>query len=532
MKKFTRREFVIGMSIGGIGLTSGCCCTAPRIEADSAKTALMLSNIYKSTKGGSIPMIDAHAHFFNATDIQAGGYLAGPVANEWGIAGPLMEIVSNIIDNIAKSFAPSTYVEWQYLNNLELEFKNIDSDSALKMLDKQIDSANKEIAAFLFTELSETDFPLVYNKLISDTGLKSVADFNFSEDTIYQSISNDMVDVKSLDDSAAKKLNFDLRSITAIFGFLGYMLSFRFYNIRKYYKSYAGGENGSNIIAAADTLVDFDYWVGDCDNAYSSMQDQIFLHQRLAKITDDYVFPVVAFNPWTAIKDKRQYMEMIEDAIQNRGFKGVKIYPPIGYYPMGNSEPGVYPVDNNRRPDLKKLDDALNDLYDICISNSVPVMAHGNHSMGRNNKHKLMAGPEGWKKVFSREELPKLTNLKVNIGHFGGNHKLDDLGNTWSTEFIELMKRYPNLYGDIGNWPGLARGKGVPEFIDLLNKRISGNRKAYERIMFGTDWFMLSLNPDWKSYPKNIYDNLKGEGVEEVVLKKFFSGNAKELFNL
>ena len=86
MLDHSRREFLRVLGLSGVGMASGCCVTAPSIpETSSGLSAGLLAEdpaAFITAARTGIPAIDAHAHFFNASDIQAAGYLAGPIAND------------------------------------------------------------------------------------------------------------------------------------------------------------------------------------------------------------------------------------------------------------------------------------------------------------------------------------------------------------------------------------------------------------------------------------------------------------------
>jgi predicted TIM-barrel fold metal-dependent hydrolase len=259
------------------------------------------------------------------------------------------------------------------------------------------------------------------------------------------------------------------------------------------------------------------------------MQDQIRLNERLAIHTDGYLLPLFAYNPWTATVDGGESLALLEDAAVNRSFIGVKIYPPIGYYPSGNSTPRRYP-NRSKAPNLEELDKELYRLYDKCIDLDIPVIAHGNHSMGAEANHKPMGGPLGWRELLSN---PRYQELRVNIGHFGGNF-IDCSSRTWTEQFIDIMSKSSRLYGDIGYWNELANGDAaeVQNFKQLLNTDIGSGELASDRILFGTDWLMLSREQDWHHYAGSLYSAFKGADIGDSTINRFFSQNSMALFGM
>jgi predicted TIM-barrel fold metal-dependent hydrolase len=148
--------------------------------------------------------------------------------------------------------------------------------------------------------------------------------------------------------------------------------------------------------------------------------------------------------------------------------------------------------------------------------------------MGRNDAHKMMAGPDAWRRLFEKKGYDQ---FKTNIGHFGGTTP-DQSGHAWPDAFIELMKKNKNLYADTGNWDALMKPEYTPTLTALFNQNLGAGQKAWQRIMFGTDWFMLNMVPDWRKYARRIYTNLNQHIQDEAVLKAFFYDNARRFYKL
>jgi predicted TIM-barrel fold metal-dependent hydrolase len=528
-KKLNRRKFVKAAITGSSLLILGGCCPLrrpPEINFNSKRSlssspVLSTNNLFTS-RDGYQPAIDAHSHFFNATDMQAGGYLAGPIASQWGINGRLMDTVGLFIDSLARRIAPSAYAEFQYLDLLEDYSKSRSSLQLFKKLEKDQSNQNALISVELYKDLMDTDFPEIYKE--NTKNLRSLdSNYELSEQLILN-VLNDI----NLPDKATRILRSSeakySRASLSIFSFLGMMLSYRTHNIHKYRKAYFENSQNVKVICAANAMVDFDRWVGKCKNSYSSVANQIKLYDRLAKMHDNYIFNLISFNPWTAIKEGEKYFKLIESALDLDSFKGVKIYPPIGYYPMGNADHSN-PQRPRKHPNLEDIDTNLKKMYAICKERNIPVMAHGNHSMGAVPEFKKLAGPTGWENALNNND-----GLKVNIGHFGGDSDVD--GNNWTIEFLELMKQHPGLMGDLGNWLDLLKPSEIDRFKTFLNYPISHSENGSDRILYGSDWFMISKDKGWENYAHQIYKNLKDDGVSPGVINQVFYENAKSFFML
>lgn len=208
----------------------------------------------------------------------------------------------------------------------------------------------------------------------------------------------------------------------------------------------------------------------------------MFELEGLAKKYPGKVFPFLAIDP-----RRIGIMKLIEMKI-NRGkgiFKGIKIYPPLGYLP---THPNLVPV------------------FDYCVQYDIPITLHcspggmnnfrkknyirswdeKNHledfkTTEGNNKSIYYTAPQKWQPV-----LKKWPNLRINFAHFGGGENFfkDETG--WVKEIMQLIKDRPRVYTDIS----YHAYKGLPDkILDVVAKNDYLNTK----LMFGTDYIMIMM---------------------------------------
>ena len=155
-------------------------------------------------------------------------------------------------------------------------------------------------------------------------------------------------------------------------------------------------------------LVDMAYGVDDCP--LTTVNQQIELHEKVSRLSvlgrlthlDALLLPFVGFDPRREL-DSPGALELVMHAIEERGYAGIKMYPPMGFSPIGNEEPGV--------------DGVLTKLYRWCADKSVPVTVHCNRSQGaKNGGNDERSDPARWGDVLSA-----YPSLHLNLGHFGGS---------------------------------------------------------------------------------------------------------------
>jgi predicted TIM-barrel fold metal-dependent hydrolase len=211
--------------------------------------------------------------------------------------------------------------------------------------------------------------------------------------------------------------------------------------------------------------------------------------QNLQRENPETVLPFLAVDPRRTGIEKLVQEQVVEGA-----FKGVKLYPPLGYLP---SHPNLYGV------------------YRLCIKHNIPVTVHTSkggllslcdtiktQSKKRNgtvipvtfdkktdkSASLFFSNPAKWLEILENSEF---SGLHLNFAHFGGEEHIINLANqkpndfdNWTGQIIGLMERFENVYADISYCPH----NGMPNNISNIVKRYPVLQK---RLMFGTDYSMV-----------------------------------------
>jgi uncharacterized protein len=142
----------------------------------------------------------------------------------------------------------------------------------------------------------------------------------------------------------------------------------------------------------------------------------------------------------------REGCALLERALDEWGFSGLKIYPPCGY-----------------SPDSRELDP----LYEICGQRRVPVLSHiGPTSPTLSFKH---TRPE-----HIEDAAFRFPNVNFILGHAGV---------TWREEATLLALHRPNVYLDMSGFQTEWRQGGLDRIL-AEHKR----RGLLRKLLFGTDW--------------------------------------------
>ncbi|MEO1406926.1 MAG: amidohydrolase family protein [Pseudomonadota bacterium] len=205
-------------------------------------------------------------------------------------------------------------------------------------------------------------------------------------------------------------------------------------------------------------------------------------HDELAELARDAEGAVI---PFAAIDPRRENVLDELKRCRDKGFRGVKLYPPLGY-----------------RPDDKVL---MDDIYPYCLENGLPIMSHCSRGGVRqrnlsNSEQEKLASPAAFRAVLER-----FPELHVCLAHFGGDQDWNDyLGpphrrpssgrdefrrNNWLTQILDMLRseQYPNLWTDI-SYTAFEFQQNVPVLNIFLNEK-----KILNRVLFGSDFYMTEI---------------------------------------
>jgi len=241
----------------------------------------------------------------------------------------------------------------------------------------------------------------------------------------------------------------------------------------------------------------------------------------------EQLIPFVSIDPRAGTPD--QLLQLVKNCMENLSFGGIKLYPPLGFYPFD--------------PRLEKV-------YEYAQEHNVPVLTHvskggifyqGEHIPldflepltfgGDRAKWTSVTGEERdpmdftkdlrqtkrflwktWGKGRRNEEfkhhfadprnyhlvLKQFPQLKLCMAHFGGDESIGEYidqqkkgtpdSTNWHHLICEILKNYPNTYADVSY--ALWKETVWPRMRECIDKPADGVRDISDRILFGTDYYM------------------------------------------
>jgi predicted TIM-barrel fold metal-dependent hydrolase len=532
-------------------IANGCCRRGyPAPLIGSAKPVPAAASILRAASGdaraamiaGTTRVVDVHAHFFNASDVPVRGFVAESIGHRAPAAAQvLLRALSPIADALADQ-APTAAEELETLRGMLEAAAGPMAASAdpSPIVNKVMDDEAKKAARRVTDATRNSEFQRRYREMKQRPGAASSRSPSetISPDEVLQVVDESRKPAApgaagAPPRAAAASADEQSDAADGILGFLFYMLSNRSSNLDAYMDTYARGNAAFGIDKVLGSLVDFDYWL-DCP-PMSAHDDQVELHALISKMSGGFMKPVVAYNPWTDINQNGAGLARVVRAVKNLGFVAVKIYPPTGFRPAGNATTATQTT--KRRPDLKKLDERLQAFFDTCAAERIPIIAHANRTNGRDIAHDEFSRPDDWRAMLARYASAARTPV-IDVGHFGGASG----DPSWTEGFAKLMADSPkiSLYGDLGYWDELMC-PGEPDAICRAARRRLGDVLATpinpadgvtvaDRVMFGTDWLMLSQVKRWADYPASLFDSVKD--IAPNAVDKIFGGNAATCFGV
>jgi predicted TIM-barrel fold metal-dependent hydrolase len=283
---------------------------------------------------------------------------------------------------------------------------------------------------------------------------------------------------------------------------------------------------GDEVDLVTPLLVDLGTGLGDL--AKTSGREQIALFEKMSRASmlgvlpgagKAQLHPFVGFDPLRELRARRTNdietpLDLVRTAVLRYGFVGVKVYPPMGWRPSGNhSRRGLSSTD------AAEVDRIVDDLAQWCAAEQVPITAHCANSNHADPAFDGFGGPDDWVPVLRRHAA-----LHVNLGHFGGvsAHIADD---GWPWRIARACLELPGLFADVGNHR-IYDGALTRSYLAVLEQMFASvpTQVMAERIMYGSDWFMVAIHPEYERF-LSVYRDLFGRfGPERT--DRFLGGNA------
>lgn len=199
-------------------------------------------------------------------------------------------------------------------------------------------------------------------------------------------------------------------------------------------------------------------------------------HEELFKLCQNYRNQII---PFVAIDPRRPCaLNTLKELVERKGFKGVKIYPALGYRP---NHPNLHPI------------------YEYAQEKNIPIMTHCSKGGVRNKKISakqaaILTDPSNYIEIMTT-----YPNLRICMGHCGGdedwqqylNQPWDessgDESKSWLSKILDIMRsgKYPNFFADISYT--IFKFEENSQILKVLLQ----DKNVRTQMLFGSDFYMV-----------------------------------------
>ncbi|MDT0602013.1 hypothetical protein [Thalassotalea castellviae] len=481
------------------------------------------------------PVIDMHAHFFNATDLLAVEYVMGPVLNDF--LGNKFKFTRALLTRIANGIFGVLESKRKFIHaNAELIWLSSSSACAPDIEYGEVSSQFYDVVQQENRNKSlsfdKTQPSMSFDDLLNASANELSGGFQAQQKQLYDA--NTRIEFDK--DTILNAVNFnsvyeqqkgltkgfrtfatcpsDPGFFSRIFAFVGRVLVRRSTNIQAYYDRYTKSPlfEGTGVRHVMNIGCDFDFFLGkNCRTPSSSIADQIKVNEKLYEHTNGYAIPVLGVNPWKAAHDN-DYCDLIEGALSRGIYKGVKLYPSIGYSVTGDFRSGVKTYQCGGKGVTKDIIfSGINKIFDIVEDYKGYVTSHTTHSKGGQPGSEKLASSKYWKEILDQRQ-----DMRINFGHMGDTGS--NIGSHWRKGFLDLMLNYEHVYADFG-YHEYANYQTLKS--DLVTFKRYG-QALFNKITYGSDWYMISKDKGSNAYLCNSVSNFRKAVAEGIISKAQF----------
>lgn len=267
--------------------------------------------------------------------------------------------------------------------------------------------------------------------------------------------------------------------------------------------------------------IDFEFM-----GAGKTPSDFIAQIDSVAEIKKKYpekIYPFICLDP-----RRENIYDLFRKYIEERDFTGIKLYPPLGFFPFDER---LYPV------------------YEYAQRYQIPIMTHCSSSgpvygrklppkderihpitglkMACKNKKTFAdhyTDPDNYLPLFKDFPL-----LKICFAHFGGDNECmkyykcndpEEVSDNWFVKIHNLLKHHPNTYADI------SYSSANFDLLALYHALLQ-NPNVRDKILFGSDFYMSNIARNERWFSMNVRMNLGEENYKLIA-----HTNAKKYLNI
>ena len=511
--RWTRRRALKLLGVGGAAYALQACVNTP-------------SRALPLCVGSPVPAhtaLDTHIHIFNGTDLQIAGFLSESVAPEYPKVSGVIRALAHPLQEFVWAFSPTATDELKHLDNLTRMPRGrqlADAAFAEAWVQADRDATAAQYNEFLLQQLSNSN---VRHEITDALGVSASARSGIETTaTLLKTAPSSALEARSI----ASQL--DVALGMNIFEYFGRYFNYRYANFYEVVEQYSCHQSPVDTFVAL--MVDFDQPLSGQPNPKSPIQDQIRVMSKICQLARGRLLALAPFCPFKDIARKGgESIANVRQAWKLPGFAGVKLYPPIGFKPYGNAATSTAHGGD--------LDNALFTLYREAIKEDAAVLAHAGPSLCVLQGPCQTPGPPGWQEALDYLYQKTGTALRVSLGHFGDLLGTKSESSVWPEAFLRQMEKPSGsrLYADIAYEQEILDPTHDQDSVKRLQGLLAAYPVTYDRLLYGSDWLMLGLEPQWRNYlvrSHSVIDQVEAGSRRAGFAGDVFGGNARRWLGL
>ena len=306
---------------------------------------------------------------------------------------------------------------------------------------------------------------------------------------------------------------------------------------------------GDKIDLFVPLMIDYEYWFENTPDHLIKDQVQLIFEQVILP-NKGLIHPFVSYDPARELAREKglinpdgdlettSSLQLVKEAIEKKGFIGVKLYNSLGYKPLYNADVNeerrtiCHHKDRYARLSGEDYDRVLTQLYAYCVENDVPITTHcGMYGIESYPDASFVFGKAAfWRNVLSQ---PRYQKLRLNLGHFGWYAPQGYRGHiTWVEDICRMFQEDNFLFADISCHRVMEK-KELEKFKADYKNICQDFPIVKKRLLFGTDWHVNKRLDNFPSFKNNYIEILQqGGSFGDAEIQAFLGGNALDFLGM
>ncbi len=223
------------------------------------------------------------------------------------------------------------------------------------------------------------------------------------------------------------------------------------------------------------------------------------------------------FFPFICVDPRRpNVIDLVKKYIEKKKFQGIKVYPPLGYYPFDENLYAVYEyAEDNKIPIISHCSPPIV-YFRGKITKDMLIHPKTEEKLikKRNQKFAMyFTDPENYKYLL--KDFPK---LKICLAHFGGGSEWSkylatswdkSMEECWFSVILDLIRDYANVYADIS-------GTSYNTDLHPLLKVILQDQTIRSKVLYGSDFYMMELTLPERAFSINLRAYLSEKDYKQI----------------